>query len=246
VKLRAAPLLLFLAVRPLVQAQSPPDVPDVLEAGRSGGGASALGDDRILGIIPNYQTVSDPALPYVPLRVSQKWLLFVKETVDPYTFASAAAGAGLSQWGNGDPKYGPGFRPWLQRYGAAMADVTAQNFFSDAVLASAFHEDPRYFRKGPGSPVFHRVAYAISRVAITRRDAGQDSGKDVFNFSGIVGMGMGIGLSNAYYPAGSRNGGEMGSRIATSLAATAFGNLLPEFWPDIKSRLTRWRQPKFD
>jgi len=244
--LRGAPLLLFLASPLRVYCQSPPDAPDILEAARSGGASSAFADDRILGIIPNYQTVSDPALPYVPLRVSQKWLLFVKETVDPYTFASAAAGAGLSQWGNGDPKYGPGFKPWLQRYGAAMADVTTQNFFSDAVLASAFHEDPRYFRKGPGSSVPHRVAYAISRVVVTRRDSGPDIGKDVFNCSGIVGMAMGIGLSNAYYPVGSRNGGEMGSRVATSLAASALGNLLPEFWPDIKSQWARRHHPKID
>jgi hypothetical protein len=57
--------------------------------------ASPISNDRILGVIPNFQTVSDPQTPYVPLRVRDKWWLFVKETVDPYSFATAAAGAGL-------------------------------------------------------------------------------------------------------------------------------------------------------
>ena len=106
-----------------------------------------------------------------------------------------------------------------------------------AVLASLFHEDPRFFRKGPASPIIHRIVYAVSRVVITRRD----SGKNAFNFSGIVGMGMGIGLSNAYYPPKSVSAGEMESRVATSLVSSALGNLLPEFWPDFKRKLPRYK-----
>jgi hypothetical protein len=229
--------LLSLATPFLLHAQSADEAntaPDPLAAVRS---SSPFSDDRIFGIIPNFQTVSDPATPYIPLRIRDKWKLFVKESVDPYTFASAAGGALLSQWRNDDPKYGYGFKPYMQRFGAAMADISAQNFFQDAVLASWFHEDPRYFRMGPANPIVHRIAYAMSRVVITRRD----SGRDAFNFSGIVGMAMGIGLSNAYYPPRSVNGEEMGERIATSLIASALGNLLPEFWPDFKAKLPHYK-----
>jgi hypothetical protein len=196
-----------------------------------------ISNERILGVIPNFQTVPDPAAPYKPLRVRDKWKLFVKETVDPYTFASAAAGAAISQWHNTAPKYGDGAEPYLQRFGAAQADVTTQNFFSDAVLASLLHEDPRYFRMGPSHKVLWRIGYAVSRIAITRKD----SGKDGFSFSGIGGMGLGIALSNAYYPPKSVNGDEMGSRVLTSLTAAGLGNLLPEFWPDVKAKLARLR-----
>lgn len=151
----------------------------------------------------------------------------------PVLFFSSAAGAGLSQWQNGDPKYGQGIRPYMQRFGAAQADLTSQNFFQDAVLASLFHEDPRYFREGPTRTVMRRIGYSMSRVVVTRRD----SGKDGFNFSGIVGMEMGIALSNAYYPPKSVNGEEVAERTFTSLTAWALGNLLPEFWPDVRARL---------
>jgi len=199
--------------------------------------APAISDERILGVIPNFQTVNDPASPYIPLRVRDKWRLFVKETLDPYTFAASAAGAAMSQWRNGDPKYGQGVQPYFQRFGAAQADVTTQNFFSDAVLASLLHEDPRYFREGPGHSILHRIGYATSRAVITRKD----SGRNGFNFSGILGMGLGIVLSNAYYPPASVNADEMEERTATSLSAAALGNLLPEFWPDVKTKLDRLR-----
>jgi hypothetical protein len=204
--------------------------------------ASPISNDRILGVIPNFQTVSDPTTSYMPLRVRDKWELFVKESVDPFAFFSAAAGAGISQWHNEDPQYGVGFRPYLQRFGAAQADLTSQNFFQDGVLASLFHEDPRYFRKGPGNTVLYRVGYAVSRVFVTRRD----SGKDGFNFSGILGMEMGIALSNAYYPPKSIEVGENAYRTFTSLAASALGNLLPEFWPDIREKLNRHKREQPD
>jgi hypothetical protein len=240
--MRAPPVRIFLclAVPLALFAQSPVEQPDSIDPIAPVIVPTApppLTHDRILGIIPNFQTVNDPTKPYVPLRVREKWLLFVRESVDPYTFASAAAGAGISQWHNDDPKYGNGFKAYMQRFGAAQADVATQNFFSDAVLASFFHEDPRYFRRGPGSPVLHRVVYAMSRVVITRRD----SGKQAFNFSGILGMGMGIALSNAYYPPASVSAAEMGSRVGTSLISSALGNLLPEFWPDFKAKLARYR-----
>ena len=129
--------------------------------------------DRILGVIPNYLAVEDPSQKVPPLTAKQKYLLFAKETFDPFTVASAAVGAALSQLHNDDPKYGKGSGPYAQRFGAAVADITTQNFFQDAVLASILHEDPRYFRRGPEFGVWYRVGYALSRVLVTRTDAGK-------------------------------------------------------------------------
>jgi hypothetical protein len=235
--------LLCAALPLLLHAQTPADEnpapDDVAVAAAADLPSPPISNDRILLVIPNFQTVSDPNQTFVPLRVRDKWNLFFKESVDPFSFFTAAAGAGISQWHNEDPKYGVGFKPYLQRFGAAQADFTSQNFFQDAVLAPLFHEDPRYFRKGPGSTVLHRVAYAMSRVVVTRRD----SGKDAFNFSGILGMEMGIALSDAYYPPRSVTGAEFAYRNFTSLTASALGNLLPEFWPDIKEKLARHKRP---
>jgi hypothetical protein len=196
-------------------------------------------DDRIFGVIPSYLAVEDPQQKIVPLTVKEKFELFAKETVDPFTFGSSAAGAALSQIDNDNPKYGHGAGPYAERFGAAMADVTTQNFFSDAVLASMLHEDPRYFRRGPEFGVWYRIGYALSRVVVTRTDAGTES----FNYSGMLGMSMGIALSNVYYPDASVSASEVGYRFGTSLLASALSNILPEFWPDIHDKFFHRKPP---
>jgi hypothetical protein len=187
-------------------------------------------DDRILGIFPNYQTVSDPDRPVAPLKAKEKWALAVKSTLDPFNLASAALGAGFSQMGDQTPKYGEGGAAYGKRFGAAFADLGTQNLFSGGVLACLLHQDPRYFRKGPGAGILTRVAYSLSRLVIAR----QDSGTETFNASGIFGMTLGIAASNLYYPALSVRGSVMVGRLSTSLTSGVTGNLTAEFWPDLQ------------
>src|SRR5947209_8433721 len=88
-----------------------------------------INTDRILGVLPNYQTVSDPNAAVHSLSVRQKWGLFLRSTVDPFNLVSAGIGAASSQRGNQTPKYGEGAGAFGSRYGAAVADLTTQNFF---------------------------------------------------------------------------------------------------------------------
>jgi hypothetical protein len=205
---------------------------------QTAGPSADASDDRILKIIPNYQTVNDPTPATPPLTTRQKFKLFVRESTDPFNIASAALGAAISQGHASDPKYGVGASAYGQRLGAALADETSQEFFSDAVLASWWRQDPRYFRKGTGS-VLARSFYAISRVFVGRMDSGRSAG----NWSNLAGTALGIGLSNVYYPRSSITFSENGSRFLTSLSASAFGNLLPEFWPDIRRKFQHKNGP---
>src|SRR4051812_38096821 len=120
-------------------------------------------DQRILGVIPNFQTVSDPSAPFAPLSVKDKWKLFAKESYDPFTAGSSLLGAAFSQKGNNDPRYGNGGKAYVQRFGAAMADFTTQNLFSAALLASVLHQDPRYYRMGPRKNLLYRAGYSVSQ-----------------------------------------------------------------------------------
>jgi hypothetical protein len=183
-------------------------------------------------VIPDYQTVSDSSVAVTPLTPKQKWTLALKETVDPFNVLNAALGAAFSQRGNQTPKYGEGGAAYAQRFGAAFADFGTQNFFSAGVLATVLHQDPRYYRKGPGTGVAKRVVYSVSRLVIAR----QDSGASAFNASGIFGMAMGIAASNLYYPAVSVRGSVMICRISSSLTGGIMGNLMSEFWPDLQKK----------
>jgi hypothetical protein len=197
--------------------------------------AVPLNDERIMKVIPDYQTVRDSSIRVAPMTAREKWNLGWKESIDPFNIASAAFTAAFSQRGNQTPKYGEGWPAYGQRFGAAVADFGTQNFFSAGVFATVLHQDPRYFRKGPQSKIATRIAYSISRLLICR----QDSGKSAFNASNILGMGLGITASNVYYPSASRSGSVMAGRIETSMFGGVMGNLMSEFWPDIQDKFFR-------
>lgn len=190
-----------------------------------------LTNDRIMGVIPDFQTVRDPAAAFVPLTAKQKWSLGFKENIDPFNIASAAMAASLSQMGNQTPKYGEGGSAYGYRFGAALADFATQNIFSAGLLATVLHQDPRYYRKGPGTGVAKRIIYSVERIVIARND----EGADVFNSSGVFGMMMGIAASNLYYPAASRRPSVMLGRLNSSFQGGVIGNLLSEFWPDLEN-----------
>jgi len=197
--------------------------------------ADPFNEERILLVIPDYQTVTETratgTIP--PLTRKQKWQLAVKETIDPFNIVNAVVGAGFSQIGNQTPKYGEGGPAFGERFGAAFADFGTQNFFSAGLLADLLHQDPRYFRKGPDAGIPGRVLYSISRLFVCRKD----SGGSTFNSSGIFGMSMGIAASNLYYPSASVRGRVMAARVETSLFGGVTGNLMSEFWPDVQRKV---------
>jgi hypothetical protein len=194
--------------------------------------ASPTNDNRILGVIPDFQTVRDTTVAVSPLTPKQKWNLAWRENVDPFNVASAAMAAGFSQAGNQTPKYGEGGWAYGKRFGAALADFGTQNIFSAGIVANLLHQDPRYFRRGPQSGIVKRVVYSVSRLVIAR----QDSGAAAFNASCVFGTILGIGASNLYYPSASIRASVMAGRLKTSFMGGVMGNLMSEFWPDIQKK----------
>jgi hypothetical protein len=168
-----------------------------------------------------------------PLSTAGKRHNFVDETVSPLTLGAGVFNGGLSHITNSDPRYGTDSAAFAQRFGASVADIATQNFFGDFLLASVFHEDPRYIHRGAQYHMWSRVGYAISRAVVIRTDAGGSS----FNWSNTLGSAMSAGLSNAYYPPASRTGGAMVIHFVSSVAGAGFANLAPEFWPDFKQKV---------
>lgn len=180
--------------------------------------------------------VPDPAAPAATTlptpSVSEKWNFFVSETLTPLTLVAAGPDAIVSQMTRSAPLYGKHFwrrDAFLKRLGATVGDDVSQNFFSDFVLASAFHEDTRYVRRGHASGTWPRIGYAISRAVVTRTD----SGDTTFNWSNVAGCAMSAGLSNAYYPRGSRTAGVAAVNWGTNVAGAGLSNLMPEFGSDV-------------
>jgi hypothetical protein len=180
--------------------------------------------------IPDPAAQSTPALPSP--SVSEKWNFFLRETVSPLIPVEAGPDATASQLTHSAPLYGKRFlknNAFLKRFGATVGDDVSQNFFSDFVLASAFHEDTRYIRKGSVRRMWPRIGYAISRAVITRTDAGDAT----FNWANVFGCAMSAALSNAYYPPRSRTASVGVVNWGTNVAGAGLSNLMPEFGSDV-------------
>jgi hypothetical protein len=186
---------------------------------------------RIMGVVPNSRTI-DPNFHPGPLTEGEKFKLATRDAFDPFSFVTSGIYAGVAQWSNSYEGYGQGGEGFAKRYGAAFTDGTVAGYLTEAILPVLFEQDPRYYRMGVGS-AWRRIGYAISRVAITR----SDGGKTQLNISELGGNMAAAGISDLYYPPGSRGAGDTMIRFSLNVASDAGFNVLKEFWPDMRRKI---------
>lgn len=193
-------------------------------------------DKRVFGVLPNYRT-ADANVPYRPLTSKQKLTIAAKDSFDYPLFGLGAIYAGMYQLTDTHPQFGQGTAGYFRRYGTSYADQVIGNFLSEGVMPVAFREDPRYFRLGAvsGASLKYRIWYAVTRIFVTRTDAGGHS----VNYAELVGSGMTAGIGLSYY-SDSRNPKDYMQSVGTGLATDAFSQVLKEIWPDVK----QWYQNK--
>jgi hypothetical protein len=184
-------------------------------------------DKRAFGILPNNRT-TEASAPFHPISFREKMTIACKDSFDYPVLLTAAGFAGLYQLQNDNPSFGQGMAGYGKRLGAAYGDQLIGNMLAEGLIPGALHEDPRYFRLGEGSKG-HRLAYAVSRILITRTDSGRES----FNFAEVGGNAAAAAISNAYYP-DTRSASDNAEKFAMQLGTDALSNVLKEFWPDVK------------
>jgi hypothetical protein len=216
--------------------QDPPDakIDSTLES------ASASKDDKhILGLVPNFDTVNQPSSVYHSISTREKFKLASEDVFDPFSFLITGIYAGAAQWANASPGYGQGAQGYAKRYGGYFADGLVGNYLTEAIMPTVFREDPRYFRLGRGGN-WRRIGYAVTRVLVTRTDAGGQQ----FNFSEITGNLMGAGISSLYYPAANRTVEDTFEKFSLSVVSDAGFNVLKEFWPDMRRKVLHKGDPE--
>lgn len=155
---------------------------------------------RVLGFLPNFSVAYDWNAP--PMTTAQKYHVAMRSVFDPVSVGLAAGVAGIEQATNTFPGYGPGPTGYGKRFAANMGDSLFGTFLTGAVLPQVFHQDPRYFWKGSGT-THGRIIYALESVVMCRSDHDAHWEPNYSNVLGSFGAGA---LSNAYYPASSREG----------------------------------------
>jgi hypothetical protein len=184
---------------------------------------------RILGIVPNFRAVSvDEKLP--PQSVKEKFTSTAEDSFDYSAIIFAAGQAAVAQVQNSYPEFHQGAPGYGRYFWHTFTDQTSENFFVQAILPTALHQDSRYYTKGHGGPL-KRSLYSFSRVLITR----DDSGREDFNYSEVVGAGAASGISALYYPSVYQTWTKVGQRWLTDVIIDGATYTFQEFWPDLNS-----------
>jgi hypothetical protein len=182
-----------------------------------------------------FATVVEPDETTKVLTAKEKFQYSFIEQATVYAAGSYLLSAGWEQLLDSDPKYNNNsWDAFGKRLGWAVVRQTSQAVFTDGVFASAFHQDPRYYRKGGSlSDFWPRAGYVCARV-LTKR---QDSGKMAPNYSLFVGYAAASALTMAYYPSVSATWPKTWEGYGYSVLANAGGNAIQEFLPDTKRLL---------
>jgi hypothetical protein len=166
------------------------------------------------------------------LSTGGKFRLFVDNSISLSTISWSALTSGISQAENSPTGFGQGWDAYAKRFGSSMGSQASSEFFGTFMLASALHEDPRFYPEA--NPSFgHAVRYSVQRVFVTRND----DGHDVANWSGLAGPLMAEGLANVYWPDRNRTVGDTFLRYGLDLATRAGGNLFREYWPVFSGKI---------
>jgi hypothetical protein len=186
---------------------------------------------RILYVVPNFRAVSaDEHLP--PQTVKEKFKTAMLDSFDYSSFIFVAGQAGIAQWTNSYPYFGQGAKGYGRYYWHTLADAINENTWVEFIVPSILHQDTRYYTLGKG-PFGKRVAYAFTRVIITRTD----SGHRTFNASEILGAGAFSGVANLYYPSQERTFTKTYQRWITNLCIDGGIFVFKEVWPDINNAI---------
>jgi hypothetical protein len=186
-------------------------------------------NSRVLGVLPNYRTADDNGA-FEPLTVRKKFYIGYKDSTDYPIFILAAGLAGLAQLTDQHEALGQGVKGYSKRLGGAVADQLIGNMFTESIMPSLLHEDPRYVRRGRGG-IWSRTGYAATRVFVAKNDHGNWT----FNAAEVGGNAITAAIGNAYYP-GERRLGDNVTRFSSQMATDALSQVLKEFWPDIKRK----------
>jgi len=222
---RAAFALGFVcAVSAFAQAPAlPPEAP-----------APAIGDQRVLGVLPNHRT-TEASHPFRKISFKEKMTIAFKDSTDTPVYPTAAMFAAVYQLENQNPSFGQGMAGYGKRFATAYADQVAGNMFAEGLIPSLTREDPRYFRLGEGSSKY-RAWYAVTRIFVCRTDHNHNT----FNIAEWGGNSAAVALSNAYYP-DTRTARDNAQKLLIQCGVDALSNMMKEFWPDISRKLHKKR-----
>ena len=105
-----------------------------------------------------------------PLSQRERTQIYLKTMVNPLGYIKAGFSAGIDQWKDKPAEWEQGASGYGKRYGNIVGQYSIQRTVTFG-LASALHEDNRYFNSGKKA-IWSRTGYAMASGILARRDDG--------------------------------------------------------------------------
>ena len=185
---------------------------------------------RILGLMPNYRSVSAGEVPPPP-GFKQSFKIATHQALDYSTFIFLGLTTASAYWTDSHPSldtWNGGNAPFYAYLWRGFLDKTDQTYQSAWILPTMLHEDTRYYAMGHGSK-WKRLGYAMSRIAVAKTY----SGHNTINLAGLGGKAGAQAVSTYYYPPSSESFGVLATKFGYSCARDVGFTVFREFYPDI-------------
>ncbi len=151
--------------------------------------------------------------------------IYRQAVIRPYTLLGPALGAGVGQWEDEPPEWGPASDGYARRFASGVGrSVIAETIRFG--FAAADGEDPRYHRSQE-SGVWNRTRHVIAET-FTSETA---SGTRIPAYSRFAGTYGAAFISNAWYPESRATTGYALRRGSTALGSSLGFHLFEEFLP---------------
>ena len=170
------------------------------------------------------------------LDVNGKLRYHAEKTYSPGSIAVSGVKAGYLQMTDSPTEWGQGANGYGKRVVSSVASSGIRSVLAFG-LDSALHQDPRYFRSD-SSGIWPRTAHALRGTILTRTDSGGET-LSVWRLGSAYGAAF---ISNQWYPDRLNTTRHALVGGSTRLGFDVAKNVLAEFWPDIKKKISR-RKP---
>ena len=171
-----------------------------------------------------------------PLTPQERTSIYLKTMVNPLGYIKAGFSAGIDHWKDKPSEWEQG----AAGYGKRFANVVGQYSIQRTVtfgLASALHEDNRYFNSGEKG-IWSRIGYAVSSGILAR----SNNGNRHLSASQIGGVAAGAFLSRFWQPPSQQSAGDGAVSFGITMASNMGFSVVKEFLPDAARAITRKRK----
>jgi hypothetical protein len=189
---------------------------------------------RILGLMPNFRSVSGGAKPHPP-GWKYNFTVATHQATDYSTFVILGLNSLLAEGENEHSVLGKGVSGFYAYTWRGFLDKTDGTYLSAWLLPSILHEDTRYYALGAGHPIWIRTLYVISRQGVARTYGGRQTP----NIAGIGGKVLTQVISRTYYPPSASTFSVLATKFGYSVMRDVMNSTIREFYPDVAAHFIR-------